>query len=171
MPGEESPLLTHLMLITLDQIYVPSVLTFGLDDSIPFHLCLKADKDSFSHFINPSTSSSSTSKEPAITITIEREVVARLSPLVGAKTLVLGKGTVRSVPPPPTSTVDVREVSMNWEGEIRLEKDKASFGGFKTHCMHVAVGFSVCTSWITGSFIFNIGLAQGHDCSAESPQL
>jgi hypothetical protein len=160
------------MLIASNQIYVPSVLTFGLEDSIPFHLCLTADKDSFSHFINPSSSSSSTSKEPAITITIEREVVAYLSPVVGSKTLVLGTGTVRSVPPPPTSTVDVREISMNWEGEIKLEKDLASFGGFKTHCMNVAVGFfSVCTSRIIGSFIFNLGLAKVHDRSTESAQV
>jgi hypothetical protein len=134
------------MLITYNQIYVPSVLTFGLEDLIPFYLCLKADKDSFSQFIDP-TSSLSKSKEPAITVTVEREVVAHVSPLVGTNTLVLGTGTVRSVPPPPTSTVDVREISMNWEGEIRLEKDMASFGGFKTGYLNVTVGFLVRTSW------------------------
>jgi hypothetical protein len=122
-------------------------MAFGIEDQIPFHIQLTSDTHSFSHFLNlprftlPSSASSDppAAQEPTVKVFLEREVLANLPPLNGRKTLIMGEATVRSVPPPPNATVEVNELSMNWEGEVKAKPDALTFGSFRTACLSVTV--------------------------------
>jgi hypothetical protein len=123
-------------------------MAFGIEDQIPFHIQLTGDTRSFSHFLNlpkptlpfpvsSAPSDSPAAQEPTVKVLLEREVLANLPPLNGRKTLIIGEATVRSVPPPPNSIIEVDELSMNWEGEVKAKPEALTFGSFRTACLSV----------------------------------
>lgn len=137
----------------LFQFLIPSVQTFGLSDSIPFHIQLVAPLSVLRHFVPPmpdpsssssdSLSSSPTQKiksvstvptvpQPSLRVFLARQISVEVNGRHTWRNSILGEGTTRPVAPHASSTCErhaAEDVSADWEGEVRC-RDDVTCGGF-----------------------------------------
>ncbi|KAF4567514.1 hypothetical protein EYR40_006517 [Pleurotus pulmonarius] len=129
--------------------FIPSVQTFGLSDTIPFHIQLTGPLQSLHTFIPPNSAElspiSSGSKtsfrnpnshllhRPAIRVSLARQVLVEVHERKSWRSSTLGEGSVWPVPPsaPVSLDSDSHEVTIDWSGEVRCGEDITS-GGFST---------------------------------------
>lgn len=140
------------------QFLIPSVQTFGLRDSIPFHIQLTGPLASVKHFLPPNedgtnslysdsksygsgSSHSSSSKRslgsysntaPTLRVFLARQILVEINGRKSWRNSTIGEGNVRPIPPPPTNAATSRpEVSLDWEGEVKC-RDDVQCVGFKS---------------------------------------
>jgi len=147
------------------QFLIPSVQTFGLRDSIPFHIQLTGPLASMQQFLPPNddgtnslysdskssgsgSSRSSSSKRslssysivaPTLRVFLARQILVEINGRKSWRNSTIGEGNVRPIPPPGTGPVGLeREVSADWEGEVKC-RDEVQCVGFKSGNLMVKV--------------------------------
>jgi hypothetical protein len=133
------------------------VQTFGLRDTIPFHIQLSAPVSSLRHFVEPyildqcqvhgsrnhtpssrdSRSKSHNKRNPApsptLRVFIARQILVEINQRKSWRNSTLGEGTVRPI---PTCTCaqdtprqdDSEPITADWEGDVRCREDVNSVG-------------------------------------------
>ncbi|KAK0461227.1 uncharacterized protein EV420DRAFT_187353 [Desarmillaria tabescens] len=125
---------------------IPSVQTFGLSDTIPIHIQLIGTLKSLRHFLPPSQlvgygpsenkrwSRSKTARGPIVRVSLIRQTSVTVSGKTSWRNLNLGDGKVWAKPPLASPTGYVldgdpdREVTADWEGEVRCRSDVKTSG-------------------------------------------
>ncbi|KAK7449658.1 hypothetical protein VKT23_013132 [Stygiomarasmius scandens] len=132
------PLQTH--------FFLPAVRVFALSDTIPFHIQLTGQISSLqallSHLKTENVPDPTElfrprdSKAMTMSVTVHRQVSVRVNDQLAWQNSVIGKGTIRAVPPPfdssfvSDSNLDVdSEEYLDWEGEIKIH-DNVKVGQF-----------------------------------------
>ncbi|KAJ4483270.1 hypothetical protein J3R30DRAFT_3833865 [Lentinula aciculospora] len=111
------------------RFFLPSVRAFGLSDSIPFHIQLSTSLASLRLLLPDAISEAKQSS--SIRVFITRQTMVEVNTRKCWRTATLVEGTVRAVAPPVDSaSVEGNDVYVDWEGEVRVEKDVVQSGGF-----------------------------------------
>ncbi|KAL0956445.1 hypothetical protein HGRIS_002593 [Hohenbuehelia grisea] len=129
--------------------FIPSVQTFGLSDTIPFHIQLTGSLESLTAFLPPDsaelTPPSLSSKSslgippshllnrPAIRVSIARQVLVEVQERKTWRNSTLGEGSVWPVPPGAMNSSihiasDPEDVTIDWGGEVKCGKEVTSVG-------------------------------------------
>lgn len=124
------------------QLVLPSTRTFGLSDPIPFHLELFGRPESLRTFFGTDATTSSkgsTMVKSPLRLSLIRLVSVTLGELRGSRSVVLGEAELKALPPSLYHTAqeasDQREVSLEWEGELRAKDTEV--GGFHSGAVSV----------------------------------
>ncbi|ETW81855.1 hypothetical protein HETIRDRAFT_36931, partial [Heterobasidion irregulare TC 32-1] len=125
-------------------LFVPEVQIYAITDTVPFFLQLSAPLSSLDAFLHPTppttsrlgrTKSFDPAARPALRVSLVRQVATSVRGESAIRTLVLGEGILRELPPAaPTGSNPLRAPAegceaLNWEGEVRCRKDVKN-GGF-----------------------------------------
>ncbi|KAJ7783319.1 hypothetical protein B0H16DRAFT_1496317 [Mycena metata] len=112
---------------------IPSIATFCLSQPIPFHIQLCGSRDSLQLFYGsaPVEAPPPGSKRPRrrqyaaiVRVYVARQVYIEVHGKSSWRTIVVGEGALRPLPPTAyTDDADAREVSVDWEGEVRCKDD------------------------------------------------
>ncbi|KAJ3830158.1 hypothetical protein F5880DRAFT_1296687 [Lentinula raphanica] len=112
------------------RFFVPSIGTFGLSDTIPFHIQLSSSLASIRllQIAEPAPPS-------CVRVFITRQTMVEVNTRKCWRSAMLMEGTMRAVAPPIDAVPLIEDsekddVYVDWEGEIRVEKDKVPYGGF-----------------------------------------
>ncbi|KAE9389391.1 hypothetical protein BT96DRAFT_890101 [Gymnopus androsaceus JB14] len=114
--------------------FVPAVRSFGLRDSIPYHIQLSGSiaslKEFYSHVqLEPSTSSGRRSNNLTLTMTVSlrRQVRAEMKSQAVWKSSLIGSGTLTALPPSmeidPCLSQSSQEMTLDWEGHVQCRDD------------------------------------------------
>lgn len=135
------------------QLFVPEVQIYAITDTVPFFLQLSAPLSSLDAFLHPTppttsrlgrTKSFDPAARPAVRVSLVRQVATSVRGESAIRTLVLGEGMLRELPPAaPTGSNPLRAPAegceaLNWEGEVRCRKDVKN-GGFNATGLVVKV--------------------------------
>ncbi|KAJ7045655.1 hypothetical protein C8F04DRAFT_940012 [Mycena alexandri] len=121
---------------------IPSGATFCLSEPIPFHIQLCGSRDSLQLFYGsaPVEPPPPGSKRPRrrqyaaiVRVFVARQVYVEVHGRSSWRTITAGEGTLRPIPPTLyTDDADARDVSVDWEGEVRC-KDDVTCASFSVH--------------------------------------
>ncbi|KAJ6625496.1 hypothetical protein B0H10DRAFT_1782999 [Mycena sp. CBHHK59/15] len=111
---------------------IPSVQTYCLADSIPFHIQLCGPLESLRHFYGyvPIEAAPPPGKKPRrreyaaiVRVFLARQVFVEINGRQSWRNITVGEGQLRPIPPGASSTysVDATEISVDWEGEVRCK--------------------------------------------------
>lgn len=133
------PLRSSTLNLAWPQLFIPSVLIYGLSDSIPFHLQSSGPAAILKGMIQPLFAESKTQHPVRVHIT------RRVSLLVRGerqhRNIDIGEGVLSILPPPCYSELlDPRDASVDWAGVIQCN-DITATGTFDSGILYVKVSF------------------------------
>lgn len=148
-------------LLNLPQFLIPSIQTYAIADTIPFHVQLSSSLRSLRELLPPSCDllkppqPDEVREQPrygyhagdfAVRVYIARQVVVEINGRRRLRTTELGTAKLRAVPPlamnkPMSNTEADDDVYVDWEGEVRCWGE-VSTGGFFSGPLIVKV--SIC---------------------------
>ncbi|KAJ3915314.1 hypothetical protein F5877DRAFT_81960 [Lentinula edodes] len=112
------------------RFFFPSVGAFGLSDTIPFHIQISSSLASLRLLLSPEIPNSGTER-PSVRVFISRQTMVEVNTRKCWRTATLVEGRVRAIAPPIyTTAVEGADTYVDWEGEVRVEKDMVQYGGF-----------------------------------------
>ncbi|KAJ6501815.1 hypothetical protein DFH09DRAFT_1441489 [Mycena vulgaris] len=114
-------------------LFLPMVETFGLEDTIPFHVQLIGPVASLREFL-PEPGDATSPGNATIVGTLVRLMIVELKGRRALRTLVIGHAKVCSRP--PGAAADAHEASLDWDGEVRSKAD-TTVGVFDLGCFRI----------------------------------
>ncbi|KAJ7722924.1 hypothetical protein B0H16DRAFT_344673 [Mycena metata] len=112
-------------------LFLPIVEIFGLGDTIPFHVQLTGPVASLREFVpNSDTALGKTT----IAGSLVRQIVVELNGRKALRNIVIGDAKLCSRP--PGAAADMREASLDWDGEVRSNAN-AMVGMFDAGCVRI----------------------------------
>ncbi|KXN85328.1 hypothetical protein AN958_11428 [Leucoagaricus sp. SymC.cos] len=131
------------------QFLVPSNPTYCLSDAIPFHIQLSSSLGTIrelfppsSQFLQPRQTQDKKQKAMrrgvAMRVYIAREIMVAIRGKKVYRTVAIGSGTVKAIPPTDLGRISVppEDVCLEWEGEVKCW-DQVTCGGFNVGCLNV----------------------------------
>ncbi|EIM85915.1 uncharacterized protein STEHIDRAFT_80011 [Stereum hirsutum FP-91666 SS1] len=129
--------------------FIPSAQIYSLSDTIPFYVQLQAPSESLHHFLQPSSSSSLSSKltrrsshqstdphtQPIVRVILQRHVIGIIDSVRITRTFTIGEATIRVLPSDTSSRANVLrrpddgKETLDYQGEIKCI-DSMTVGGF-----------------------------------------
>ncbi|KAI0069720.1 hypothetical protein K474DRAFT_1748055 [Panus rudis PR-1116 ss-1] len=115
-------------------LFIPSVLIYGLSDTIPFHLQLQGSPAALHADLDPSLPwyTDARSDKPVVRVYYLRQILVKVNGQKAWRNVVLGEGKMCPVENQYHASPDAEqrgELALDWEGELRCESD-ATVGGF-----------------------------------------
>ncbi|KAF5354938.1 hypothetical protein D9756_005408 [Leucocoprinus leucothites] len=111
--------------------FVPSNPTYCLSSTIPFHIQISSSLGTIRELFPPSS---------ALLETQAREIVVKIRGKKAAKTVSIGSGKLRPVPPTDLgvggASTPQDDMCLEWEGDVKCE-EKVTSGGFDIGCLDV----------------------------------
>ncbi|KAJ6562883.1 hypothetical protein DFH09DRAFT_920630 [Mycena vulgaris] len=114
-------------------LFLPMVETFGLEDTIPFHVQLTGPVASLREFL-PEPGDATSPRNAIIVGTLVRLMIVELKGRRALRYLVIGHAKLCSRP--PGAAADAYEASLDWDGEVRSKADTA-VGMFDLGCFRI----------------------------------
>ncbi|KAJ6501830.1 hypothetical protein DFH09DRAFT_1441523, partial [Mycena vulgaris] len=114
-------------------LFLPMVETFGLEDTIPFHVQLTGPVASLREFLSEPGDATPLGNA-TIVGTLVRLMIVELKGQRALRTLVIGHAKLCSRP--PGAAADTHEAGLDWDGEVRSKAD-TTVGVFDLGCFRI----------------------------------
>ncbi|KAJ7166674.1 hypothetical protein C8R46DRAFT_265452 [Mycena filopes] len=113
-------------------LFLPTVETFGLEDTIPFYIQLTGPVASLREFL--AAPHDPCGRTTTILVSLVRQITVELNGRTASRNIVVGEANLCSRPP----DADMHDgVSLDWDGEVRSRDPDSMVGMFDAGCVRV----------------------------------